>query len=52
MADLVEAEGRASEAEPAGLLLNEGAGRIAVIVLAVVALAGLSAGAWLRLRRS
>ena len=51
MADLVEPERQATEAEPAGLL-TEGAGRIAVIVLAVVALAGISARAWFRLRRS
>ena len=45
----VESGGEAREAEPIGLP-TEGATRIAVIVLAVVALAGISAGAWLRLR--
>ena len=51
MADPVEPEGRGTEVEPTGLV-TEGAGRVAVIVLAVVALAGISARAWLRLRRS
>jgi hypothetical protein len=39
------------EAEPIGPLTN-GAARIAAVVLALVALAGISAGAWLRLRRA
>jgi hypothetical protein len=39
------------EAEPIGPLANGGA-RIAAVVLALVALAGISAGAWLRLRRA
>jgi hypothetical protein len=51
MADEVEREGGTSEAEPLGLL-PDGATRIAVMVLAVFALAGISAGAWLRFRRS
>jgi hypothetical protein len=44
MAIFVEGRGLASEAEPVGLL-TEGAAGIAVIVLTVIALAGISAGA-------
>jgi hypothetical protein len=51
MTDQVENPGRTSEPEATGLLTN-GAARIAVIVCAVIALAGISAGAWLRLRHS
>ncbi len=51
MADQVEGEDAVSETEPVGPY-TEGAARIATIVLAVVALAGISAGAWLKLRRS
>jgi hypothetical protein len=40
-----------NEAEPTGLL-TEGAARLAVVVLAVLALAGISARAWLRWRKS
>ncbi len=43
MAIYVEGRGRASEAEPVGLL-TEGAAGIAAIVLAVIALAGVSVG--------
>jgi hypothetical protein len=43
MAAQVESEGPTSEAEPIGLL-TEGTTRIAVVVFAVVALAGISAG--------
>jgi hypothetical protein len=50
MAVEVESEGEAREAVPIGAAA-EGAAKIAAIVLAVVALAGISAGAWLRLRR-
>jgi hypothetical protein len=51
MAVQIESEGRTNEPEPTGLF-TEGAARIVVVVLAVVALAGISAGAWLRLRGS
>jgi hypothetical protein len=44
MATYTESRGRTSEAEPIGLL-TEGAAGIAVIVLTVIALAGISAGA-------
>src|ERR1700751_2452800 len=44
MAIYTESRGRTSEAEPIGLL-TEGAAGIAVIVLTVIALAGISAGA-------
>ena len=44
MATYAEGKGLAAEAEPLGLL-TEGAAGIAVIVLAVIALAGVSAGA-------
>ena len=47
----IESEGQTSEPEPTGLF-TEGTAKIAVIVLAVVALAGISTGAWLRLRGS
>jgi hypothetical protein len=51
MADQIESEGQTNELEPTGLF-TEGTARIAVVVPAVVALAGISAGAWLRLWRS
>ncbi len=51
MADQIEGEDDARETEPVGPS-TEGAVRIASIVLAVVALAGISAGASLSLRRS
>jgi hypothetical protein len=51
MTDQVESGDPMNEAERTGLL-PEGATRIAAIVLAVVVLAGISAGAWLRVRRS
>ena len=44
MAVFVEGRGLASEAEPVGLL-TEGAAGIAIIVLSVIALAGISSGA-------
>ena len=44
MATYVERRGLADEAEPIGLL-TEGAAGIATIILAIVALAGISAGA-------
>jgi hypothetical protein len=46
----VESGGEAKEAEPTGLPTDATA-RIAVIVLALVALAGISAGAWRQLQR-
>jgi hypothetical protein len=47
----VESQGETNEAEATGLL-TEGAVRVVVIVFAVIALAGISAGTWLRLRHS
>jgi hypothetical protein len=46
----VESGGEAREAELNGPATDT-TSRIAIIVLAVVALAGISAGAWRRLRR-
>jgi hypothetical protein len=51
MTDQVESHGETDTAEATGLLTN-GAARIAVVVFAVIALAGISTGAWLRLRHS
>jgi hypothetical protein len=51
MVDQVEDQGGTNEPEVTGLL-TDGAARIAVIICAVIALASISAGAWLRLRHS
>jgi hypothetical protein len=50
MTDEVETTQPATDAEPG--LLAEGTTRIAAVIIAVVALAGISAGAWLRWRHS
>jgi hypothetical protein len=50
MADDIGSTEQTAEVESAGLL-TEGATRMTVVVIALVALAGISAGAWLRLRR-
>jgi hypothetical protein len=46
-----QSQSEVTEAEPIGQSA-EGAGRTAAIALAVVAVASISVGAWLRLRRS
>jgi hypothetical protein len=50
MADDVANETAVHEPDPSGLL-SEGATKYVVMLLAAVALAGISAGAWLRWRR-
>jgi hypothetical protein len=51
MAEDVESTEQATDVEPTRLL-TEGTTRIAAVVIAVMALAGVSAGAWLRWHRS